>query len=396
LTENDTDLDFINEFMNVTKRNKEILQAFKEVTGFDGVVLKEGNEWAQNELYVVFNNTQIKSINNQGSFDINNPDIYKQGADEIVRGYITKDNEINILPHSDASTFIHEMGHYWLRDLQKYINENQAPAQVQKDWEIIKQWLGIKNDNDVITTQQQETYARAIEQYMMEGKAPTRELKSIFRKIASWIKYIYKKLVFSNVKISEDIKNYFDRLFATEDEIAYSNDKVLSNFDKELAGADPEIKAGFDEMRKEAHDQAVEILLPETMKELSTEYKANLEEKKKQFIEEATAEIKQSNVYKAAEQIKKNFKKNIDTIIKLYNDNKLSDDNIIDLNLTAEDYGYTSGDHLIKDIEKSGKAEEQINNLVNQKIQDYNETISSPDFWKLKQQERCITKKRLI
>ncbi len=304
----------------------------------------------------------------------------KNSADEIVRGFITKDNEINILPHSDASTFVHEMGHYWLRDLQKYINENQAPAQVQKDWEIIKQWLGIQNDNDVITTQQQETYAKAIEQYMMEGKAPTRELKSVFRKIASWIKYIYKKLVFSNVEISEDIKNYFDRLFATEDEIAYSNDKVLYNFDKELAGADPEIKAGFDEMRKEAHDQAVEILLPETMKELSAEFKANLEEKKKQFIEEATAEIKQSNVYKAAEQIKKNFKKNIDTIIKLYNDNKLSDDNIIDLNLTAEDYGYTSGDHLIKDIEKLGNAEEQINNLVNQKIQDYNETISSPEF----------------
>lgn len=103
-----------------------------------------------------------------------NTDIFKQGADEIVRGYITKDNEINILPHSDASTFIHEMGHYWLRDLQKYINENQAPAQVQKDWEIIKQWLGIQNDNDVITTQQQEIYAKAIEQYMMEGKAPTR------------------------------------------------------------------------------------------------------------------------------------------------------------------------------------------------------------------------------
>ena len=55
----------------------------------------------------------------------------------------------------------------------------------------------------------------------------------------------------------------------------------MYNFDKELAGADPEIKAGFDEMRKEAHDQAVEMLLPETMKELSTEYKANLEEKEK-------------------------------------------------------------------------------------------------------------------
>ncbi len=321
----------------------------------------------------------IKIVNNklfQKNINVNK----KLATDEIVRGFITKDNEINILPHSDASTFIHEMGHYWLRDLQKYVNENQAPAQVQKDWETIKQWLGIQNDNDVITTQQQETYARAVEQYMMEGKAPTQELKSIFRKIASWIKYIYKKLSFNNVQMSEDIKNYFDRLFATEDEIAYSNDKVLYNFDKELAGADPEIKAGFDEMRKEAHDQAVEILLPETMKELSAEYKANLEEKKKQFIEEATAEIKQSTVYKAAEQIKKNFKKNIDTIIKLYNDNKLSDDNIIDLNLTAEDYGYTSGDHLIKEIEKLGNAEEQINNLVNQKMQDYNETVSSPEF----------------
>lgn len=72
----DTDLDFINEFINTTHMNKEILEAFKEVTGYDGVILEKTDEWSNNGLYVAFTNTQIKSATeNIGTFDSENEDI---------------------------------------------------------------------------------------------------------------------------------------------------------------------------------------------------------------------------------------------------------------------------------------------------------------------------------
>ena len=43
---------------------------------YDGLLLKDGNE----TVAVAFDNKQIKSINNRGTFDRRNPDIYLQVA----------------------------------------------------------------------------------------------------------------------------------------------------------------------------------------------------------------------------------------------------------------------------------------------------------------------------
>ena len=75
--ENDTDLDVVNELINTTHRNKEILEAFVETTGYDGVILTEGSEWNENGLYVAFNNNQIKSTSNRGTFS-SSENIYYQ------------------------------------------------------------------------------------------------------------------------------------------------------------------------------------------------------------------------------------------------------------------------------------------------------------------------------
>nr|ACM90952.1 hypothetical protein F116p60 [uncultured bacterium URE12] len=77
----DKDLDVVNEFINSTHRNKEILEAFAEVA-YDGVILTNGSEWHSNGLYVVFNNNQIKSVENTGKFDPGNPNIFYQSSKE--------------------------------------------------------------------------------------------------------------------------------------------------------------------------------------------------------------------------------------------------------------------------------------------------------------------------
>ena len=66
----------------------------------------------------------------------------ENATNKIVRGFITGD-EIHVTGASDISTYIHEMGHYWLRDLQNYVLSGQATEEVLKEWNTIKAWLSI-------------------------------------------------------------------------------------------------------------------------------------------------------------------------------------------------------------------------------------------------------------
>ena len=69
----------------------------------------------------------------------------ENATNKIVRGFITGD-EIHVTGASDISTYIHEMGHYWLRDLQNYVLSGQATEEVLKEWNTIKAWLNITDD----------------------------------------------------------------------------------------------------------------------------------------------------------------------------------------------------------------------------------------------------------
>lgn len=69
--------------------------------GHDGVIIKNIRDgWSQNkggkvaDTYVVFSPEQIKSVNNQGTFDAENPNIYYQGANTNYREQL-EDTKVN-------------------------------------------------------------------------------------------------------------------------------------------------------------------------------------------------------------------------------------------------------------------------------------------------------------
>ena len=74
--DNESDLDLIGSLINGgTSSYSEVMDAIKQVTGFDGVILDWGNTPGE-KVYVAFRPEQIKgATNNRGTFDPNNPDI---------------------------------------------------------------------------------------------------------------------------------------------------------------------------------------------------------------------------------------------------------------------------------------------------------------------------------
>lgn len=65
---------------------------------------------------------------------------------------------------------------------------------------------------------------------MREGKAPSRDLKAVFRRFRRWLVGIYQNLLDLGEVPPELSRNVMDRMLATQDEIdAYTSEQALDS-----------------------------------------------------------------------------------------------------------------------------------------------------------------------
>lgn len=133
---------------------------------------------------------------------------------------------IDLFKNANVSTPIHEwMGHVWLEELHHFAARSDAPDWLKQDLKTVRDWLGAK-DNDPLTNDQHEQFARGFEQYMREGRAPSRRLAAVFEKIKEWMLAIYRRVTELGIPINDDIRGVFDRMLATQEDIAdYAKDR---------------------------------------------------------------------------------------------------------------------------------------------------------------------------
>lgn len=122
---------------------------------------------------------------------------------------------------ANASTFVHEMAHHFLEMMDRFGKEDEAPEQLKKDLQTIRDWSGLpKNEaktqgEKAAYTRAQEKFARGFERYLMEGVAPSKDLADVFGKFKKWLTDIYQTVKdIPNQKggINDNIRNFFDRV----------------------------------------------------------------------------------------------------------------------------------------------------------------------------------------
>lgn len=202
--------------------------------GFDGVVYQKAEE------VVAFRPNQIKSAtDNSGAFSADNDSILFQSsvANDLpdgVRGFYDRTGRtVTLLKNADASTFIHESGHYYLdllgriyQDLAGREGLTDAEAQVVADFETLLAWSGVKDVQAWFGMEAEaqrvyhEKIARAFEAYVFEGKAPDSRLREVFARMARWMRQVYRSLAGLDVELSDEVRGVFDRLLASDDAIA--------------------------------------------------------------------------------------------------------------------------------------------------------------------------------
>ncbi|MFC0204737.1 hypothetical protein [Novosphingobium soli] len=136
---------------------------------------------------------------------------------------------IELFKGRDLSTPIHELGHTWLEELAADAALDDAPDQLRADWETVRSWFAHSGhpigEDGVIPVGAHELFARGIERYFMEGKAPTTALTRIFENVRQWMLSIYKAVSQLRSEITPEIREVFDRMLASDEEIAAARER---------------------------------------------------------------------------------------------------------------------------------------------------------------------------
>jgi hypothetical protein len=286
---------------------------------------------------------------------------------ETPRGSVNfgKDSTIiSMFRNADASTFVHESAHMWLKDLNDHIKSGKADAQYLADWKVLSDWLAIKDGQEKLTTEQQETFARGFEAYVMEGKAPTSELRKVFANFKRWLTKIYSTVKGLNVELSDPVRGVMDRMLSAESEINQA-EKVSGGMDNtQIEGMPAEAAKKLSDLREQAHEEAVSTLLTRQMDEISKDNLAKITKAKEDLTRRATENVKSVPVYKSQNEIQDNLKADPKESAQKYIDGKLTEENGIRFDMIAEANGYTSGDEMAKTILKAQKVESYIADRV--------------------------------
>ncbi len=153
-----------------------------------------------------------------GSFDAVNPTNVK----------------IKLFETADLSTLLHENGHLFTHMMGRMSELPDASQRLIDNNKALLEWVGAKSAEDLNVKRdggraKQEKIAVAFEAYLKDGKAPSIKLQAVFAQFAEWLKQIYDKVRTLGVKIDPKISEVFDKMLATDAQIAEM--KVINEFD---------------------------------------------------------------------------------------------------------------------------------------------------------------------
>ncbi|MBQ2136979.1 MAG: hypothetical protein II430_03410, partial [Selenomonas sp.] len=224
--------------------------------------MKEGGPKYASEL---LNKNGIKGITYEGGIDGRCFVVFDDKAIDVIEKYNQEVRNqqikgqtslrangkriVSILETADESTFMHEMSHVFLYDLQDLAQIDDVSA---KELEIVNEWANWQKgaaaeykstpwakefaarEQAIIDAEAagdhdraeqlkrewlQERFARGFELYLKDGQAPAKGLKAVFRKFKTFLRQIYAAFVSDGGKPTLPVKRVMDRMIATEQEI---------------------------------------------------------------------------------------------------------------------------------------------------------------------------------
>ena len=252
---------------------------------------------------------------------------------------------IRLFRTADESTFLHEMGHLFLMDLDVLAKIDDVSA---KDLATVNEWAAWKEgaakeyaDTDwadefrdheaailaalasgdalriarAKDVWRHERFARGFELYLREGKAPSVGLRGVFRKFRMFLRKVYSFVQSLGGRPSLAVEAVMARMIAAEEEIQaallderYRPVEKLGGEEtlRDLMGEDMEKL--YAKWLQEAQEEAEDLLRAQVMKDLKREAREAYEEEVAKEREKKRAELEKEPVYLAEAALEKSGK----------------------------------------------------------------------------------------
>jgi hypothetical protein len=294
---------------------------------------------------------------------------------------------VDIFETADLSSFLHESGHVYLEIMRDLAGETEQHA---ADWATILKTLKVTS-GDQITREHHEQFARMTEQYFRTGEAPSIALRRAFYRFSLWLKTLYRQAEALNASISPEMRDVFDRMFATDAEIEAAENEaaVMPLFtDAKSAGMSDEMFAAYRATVEDAHIQSVDRLRAKLMHEKLRETQAWWKEEKAQVRAQVEQEIHAEPVYQALSALQRGtlpdgtpleepVKLSKDDLVERYGAEFLKTlprpyvytrEGGVSAEVVAERFGFTSGDEMLRAIAKAPKMAAAIEVETNERM----------------------------
>lgn len=271
--------------------------------GHDGAIIRGWADGSGDAQYVAFSPTQIKSVNNRGTFNPADPRILYQSLNDGPRGrisfpggYGTGKTVIEMFQARDNSTFLHETGHLWLEELRFDASDPNAPDQLKADWQAVQDWFAANGHpvtDGAIPVDAHEMWARGVERFIMEGKSPVPALRRLFENFKSWLVSIYRTVDRLKSPITDDIRDVMARLIATDEELTAAREEqsLQAAFTEKPDTMSDAEWAEYRTLASDARDSARGKLLDKTMATVKRRVTKEYKEREASVRAEVAAEI---------------------------------------------------------------------------------------------------------
>ena len=216
--------------------DKEASLALNEV-GIKGITYVGGRD---GRCFVVFDDKAISIIEK-----------FNQQMNEIVKGTTqdVRDGQriVSLFEEADESTFLHEMGHLFLLDLERLADMSPTSAE---ELQTVRKWAawsegqaeeykdtpfaaefayldariraalkkGDEKKAEKLKRQwEHERFARGFEMYLKHGEAPTKGLRAVFAKFRAFLQRVYQAFTGTGGRATAEVEAVMARMVAMED-----------------------------------------------------------------------------------------------------------------------------------------------------------------------------------
>jgi hypothetical protein len=213
------------------------------------------------------------------------------------KGALSEQNVlVKLTTAADKTSFLHESAHIFLELYAALESENEVIAERMT---AVRKWLKIE-PGAKITRDQHEKFAESFEAYLMEGVAPSAELRSVFQQFRSWFIDVYRRLRGQLRNLEPEAKDIFDRMLASDIEIEMAQGQYVGTLNKAMEGImNPEQVEKYQKHARKAGNVARDKLFKKHMAQVRARERKAYKEERDRVEDMARAQLSEWPEYKA-------------------------------------------------------------------------------------------------